>query len=1158
MKQNEIKIESIGIGLASPVRIRKWAEKILPNGKKIGEITTSKTVDYKTFKPEPRGLFCERIFGPIHDFECSCGKKKLKSQHQFCPDCDVEFTSSRVRRYRLGYIKLVSPVVHIWYLKGRPSFLSLLLDMKRKRIESIVYYTRSIYIPIRSFLKVTPPVSLESAPQQKNIITQKKPTYSSKFYTNKFLFVSRKAGFSEPKFNKNRCKFVIEKQDSYEVKCSESDTFNTPSLNKVILDQYYIDRFTNFLNKNKIFQTQVHGLFCNSYYPHSTILQFESLKNSQYNFDGYIHFIQPKFVLPKKRNKKTNEIVGQGSIPQNWFPTTQKQKKKIFLNSKFCREIPKPSFSELKLITTQRFNKPSFDKVNKINLKNISNKNKRVLFNSMYGITFSSTLSFIVPIIKECSPFVKMSSRLTMIQNHRKNTNAKQYKKNQYNRIEKGFFKPTKQIILNKIYIKNNASNKSSFFVKQKNLVSLHNLILSNLQIKIFYINLVKTKNTFHPSATLKGVPISESLINTLLNKQINEKNTNLFYFLNLPNSTKLDFIRQNGRYYFNKNQNHIKKDFSKLSQIAPFSVQPQPTMYYPIPLKCEWKSIWIDGIKVIDAIDKWKSILRYLTSNSTRYDIVLPFYFNKLSNQSLVINSTEYSLTPDLFTGTEAIWYLLKNINLPRLRIVLRDQLAPLDIQIKNLDQAPFLYKFERKKLRKLLKIRLKIRRRLKLVGYFQKSKLRPEWLLLSILPVLPPDLRPIIQLDGNQTAVSDLNHLYKRIIDRNKRIKNLSKDYSIHSPEMRYNRRLLQEAVDALIENGKGGTPLACAPNGRAFKSLSDILKGKKGRFRLNLLGKRVDYSGRSVIVVGPELKLHQCGLPKEMAIELFQPFIIRELRKNISETTIIKAKKLIQEQHPIIWKILQKILRSHPILLNRAPTLHRLGIQSFQAKLVEGRAILLHPLVCTAFNADFDGDQMAVHVPLSFQARAEAWKLMWSRNNILSPATGDPIIVPSQDMVLGWYYLTTNIHDDVSSYVFNNNSQLKQISIFSPFTKSKKQQNNASIKLYPSASSFSNLEIFDYFSNVDDVLIAFNQKKISIHSLIWVRWTNLIQIENFYERPLELRVDCSGNIIQVYSKYWRNFDKEFNQISQFIRTTPGRVLVNKTILEHTRILP
>src|SRR6266436_1340381 len=301
----------------------------------------------------------------------------------------------------------------------------------------------------------------------------------------------------------------------------------------------------------------------------------------------------------------------------------------------------------------------------------------------------------------------------------------------------------------------------------------------------------------------------------------------------------------------------------------------------------------------------------------------------------------------------------------------------------------------------------KLKFAKRLRVVESFRKSGNKPEWMILDVIPVIPPELRPLVPLDGGRFATSDLNDLYRRVINRNNRLKKLM---DLHAPEVivRNEKRMLQEAVDALFDNGRRGRVLRGA-NNRPLKSLSDTLKGKQGRFRQNLLGKRVDYSGRSVIVVGPELKLHQCGLPKKMALELFKPFIYHRLEQTGQCTTIKQAKEMVEQQDPVVWDILEEVIKDHPILLNRAPTLHRLGIQAFEPVLVEGKAIKIHPLVCTAFNADFDGDQMAVHIPLSPEAQIEASVLMLSTNNILSPAHGSPIAIPSQDIVLGIYYLT-----------------------------------------------------------------------------------------------------------------------------------------------------
>ena len=304
---------------------------------------------------------------------------------------------------------------------------------------------------------------------------------------------------------------------------------------------------------------------------------------------------------------------------------------------------------------------------------------------------------------------------------------------------------------------------------------------------------------------------------------------------------------------------------------------------------------------------------------------------------------------------------------------------------------------------------------KRLKVVSAFLRSGNHPEWMILDVIPVIPPELRPMVQLDGGRFATSDLNDLYRRVINRNNRLKRL---LDLQAPDIIVNneKRMLQEAVDALFDNGRRGRAVT-GPGNRPLKSLSDMLKGKQGRFRQNLLGKRVDYSGRSVIVAGPHLKMHQCGLPKMMALELFKPFIMSRLVGRKMVQNIKAAKKMVESMVPEVWDILEEVITEHPVMLNRAPTLHRLGIQAFEPLLVEGKAIQIHPLVCAAFNADFDGDQMAVHLPLSWEAQAEARVLMLSTNNILSPAHGKPIAVPSQDMVIGVYYLTYHAEDDLS---------------------------------------------------------------------------------------------------------------------------------------------
>ncbi len=934
MTQNGLKTDYIRIGLASPSCIKKWATRILPNGKKIGKITNSKTVNYKTFKPESGGLFCEKIFGPVNDFECLCGRKvtKPKLNHRFCPTCDVEFTKSQVRRYRLGYIKLAFPVAHIWYLKGRPRYLSLLLDRsqkftkkleRKKVIESVVYYNETIHLLVQKYV------------QNKKVSVHDFPYSPDKLELHSINFLKESKGT----------------KGSHEI-----ITNNT-----------------------------------------SVLQPFHNVKNNPENFLIYEYYFHK---LKKKISKYT--IFKTQLIPLFYKFSYLNTMKFYFLE---CSEFPLTSLNSVSILNKKRKN------------ENFSTEN-----------------------IKQVAKF-KLPLALQG--------------------------KGTKKIFLNKT------------------------------------VNTV-IKRTFS-----------------------NEKlKTN-----NILASTQLKF-----------NKKHVDSNFS------------QPRIYPCYPL-CFHYLIFSENSRELELKNDWNKLTEYLIPDQNKLDSKIPLYSYRFLPESIIINKNQYQYKQFFLTGTKAIRHLLKTLDIQSTREKLKSEIKPLDVLIEPLKDKAFLSKFEKKKLRKFLKWRLYNVRCLKILSHFKQNswQLRPEWMILSVLPVLPPDLRPLVKIGGDRPFTSDLIPLYQSILNRNKRVSTyhlenypVERTYTIY----KFNLRLLQEAVDALIENGKGGTPVASGMNGSPYKSLSDALKGKKGRFRNNLLGKRVDYSGRSVIVVAPELKLHECGLPKEMAIELFQPFIIRELRQKFNKT-IIAAKTLIYNQDPIIWKIVQKILKAHPVLLNRAPTLHRLGIQAFQAKLVNGQAILLHPLVCPAFNADFDGDQMAVHVPLSFQARAEAWQLMWSRNNLLSPATGQPIIVPTQDMILGCYYLTTTTLTSpcfVAKQPFGSEATYRVASL------QKENGSSKSLKSFQNSSNQSReLKTFSYFSNLNEVLIAFYQKKILLHSFIWVRYRNQLQIENFYEEPFEIKLDCYGNTVEIYSQYWRNSDDQYNQISQFIRTTTGRVLLNKIILEN-----
>nr|YP_011033834.1 RNA polymerase beta' subunit [Gueldenstaedtia verna]WRI15635.1 RNA polymerase beta' subunit [Gueldenstaedtia verna] len=486
---------------------------------------------------------------------------------------------------------------------------------------------------------------------------------------------------------------------------------------------------------------------------------------------------------------------------------------------------------------------------------------------------------------------------------------------------------------------------------------------------------------------------------------------------------------------------------------------------------------------------------------------------------------------------------YTFRNREISRGAGAIREQLVDLDLRkimdsslvewkelgekgsTDNENESEKPYVVSRKKL---------LVRRIELAKHFLRTNIEPEWMVLCLLPVLPPELRPIIQIDGGILMSSDINELYRRVIFRNKTLIKLLKSRFTPEEYVMSQETLVQEAVDTLLDNGLRGQPLRDGHN-QVYKSFSDIIQGKEGRFRETLLGKRVDYSGRSVIVVGPSLSLHRCGLPREIAIELFQTFLIRVLIQKNFASNIGVAKSKIRQKEPIVWEILEEVIQGHPVLLNRAPTLHRLGIQAFQPILVEGRAICLHPLVCKGFNADFDGDQMAVHVPLSLEAQAEAHLLMLSNMNLLSPAMGDPIAVPTQDMLIGLYVLTSGNRRGICANRYNpcnwKNSQNEKI-----------RDNN--YKYMKKKEPF--------FSNSYDAIGAFRQKRINFDSPFWLRWRIDQCFMSSREVPIEVHYESSGTHYEIYGDYLvrRSIKKEICCI--YIRTTVGHISFYREIEE------
>nr|QFQ34405.1 RNA polymerase beta' subunit [Patrinia scabiosifolia] len=424
---------------------------------------------------------------------------------------------------------------------------------------------------------------------------------------------------------------------------------------------------------------------------------------------------------------------------------------------------------------------------------------------------------------------------------------------------------------------------------------------------------------------------------------------------------------------------------------------------------------------------------------------------------------------------------------------------------------------------------------RRVELAKHFIRTNIEPEWMVLCLLPVLPPELRPLIQIAGVRVMSSDINELYRRVIYRNNALTDLlTTSRSTPGELVICQEKLVQEAVDTLLDNGVRGQPTRDGHN-KVYKSFSDIIEGKEGRFRETLLGKRVDYSGRSVIVVGPSLSLHRCGLPREIAIELFQTFVIRGLIRQHLASNIGVAKSKIREKEPIVWQILREVMQGHPVLLNRAPTLHRLGIQAFQPVLVEGRAICLHPLVCKGFNADFDGDQMAVHVPLSLEAQAEARLLMFSHMNLLSPAIGNPISVPTQDMLIGLYVLTRGNRRGVCVNRYNpcNRRNYQNERIFDNNYKYTKEKE-------------------PFFSNSYDAIGAYRQKRIHLDSPLWLRWRLDQRVIATREAPIEVHYESLGTYYEIYGHYLIERSIKKKMLYIYIRTTVGHISLYREIEE------
>jgi DNA-directed RNA polymerase beta' subunit len=1412
-KIHELKL--VTIELASPEKIKAWAEKELPNGKIFGEVTNANTFHYRTFKPSKGGLFCERIFGPLKDFECACGKRQRpsalesrkileheKTSRYFCPNCDVEYTWSIIRRYQLGYIKLNAPVTHLWYFKTNPSYLSILFDMKRRHLESIIYCTETItientwkysqqtsilnrspkdlYLTWQKFFtleeqfqkykqiyrnkheqqkqrklqfrdlaitqnKICAQIDWKNLSKQsveknqknavfsknlqniENIESLEQKTKSSlfrnismqkqqKFYTslfeeiwktvlqknykNAFLFLNTQESFSEDFFQNmykisNIFLFSSKKFQKF-LKFHQVFIFgNTEALNKTIFEyknrktnrNVFSNDFTPFFIGQNMFESQ-NSLKMKKQYWKSFFFLFEfahfflakkNTKIQNFTFLSKKDFLFLVNVIPflkkiilfqnlqvlKKNTKKIIALYIQNLSKKKTFLKKRKFLKKNLFNKQnllnFQNKFEKnkvfsvaPKFPEKTFYSslsedfynknqTFEFNfsnllfdlsknfgkilaflksyyeidfcflvqKNSFDfeknssfteSFSPKELEILSLKNSKIYLNqltsmSMYEAVFFESFSFFFHFLKifEFSTFNMNNSVCLEFFKYSKKANVF-YSQNF--EIQKAFFFSLKTLpflffdseyenkpnsientfdsgfeILpnqNSVFMTQNKNTKKQveLFIYNKPLFSKRNFSqrkkqILNEKVQKFFdfdsrkenfetnFSFEKKYKHFQKKVSKFGLQLTEIQKKSkepFLYKFIIPKNQKKkkFYNFHVFLSTKVNSKYQTQEKFQNMEKNNFLQN--SIVTIAYNHLWNNDAdwkyfIYYNSLFFYEFEDIPIFLYQSLSPIKQIKNNRAFMFSNANSNSVKFGESFSSFLSWSID------DLPKNFFVGAGILEKLLTEYTSSELRKMTKQHqiLLPKINQMLRFLKQNAKTKKDSLKIQKYFQKREQIIRRLKFLRKFSRRNSNPTFMILKNLPVLPPDLRPILKLQ-NQIAASDLNRFYQRIIYRNDRLKKFAKDSATNqSFEIKYAQRLLQEAVDNLIQNGKGSVKPETNSRGQPLKSLSEILKGKQGRFRQYLLGKRVDYSGRSVIVVGPELKLYECGLPKEMALELFLPFLIQYILQTKLAQTVVGAKNLLKSDSNLTLHLLHKVIKNIPILLNRAPTLHRLGFQAFLPKLIEGRAILLHPMVCPSFNADFDGDQMAVHIPLTVEARTEAWKFMLATNNLMNSATGEAIILPSQDMVLGCYYLTLDFQSKFVGVQLSNLLK-KQNAFFTSLesTHTSKQKDFQILKTNFQKFRIQN-KAFLLFTNFLSVLNAYERQEISLHTPVWVKWNSKVDFANEFSKPVEIRLQTNGSWEEIQPKYTTFYNHKNKQLQKVIRTTPGRILMN-----------
>jgi DNA-directed RNA polymerase beta' subunit len=1276
-KIHELKL--VSIGLASPEKIQSWAEKELPNGKIFGEVTNPNTFHYKTFKPSKGGLFCERIFGPIKDFECACGKRhkpnsfesKKILQHQqtkrlFCPVCDVEYTWSILRRYQLGYIKLYTPVAHLWYFKTNPSYLSIFFDIRKKDLEAIIYCTHAMTLEniwkanLQEFHFQRSPNDLYQTWQRFLNFEKKLENYQvlcsttrdrqkeeKQLFRNNFFSLISSEKVENPLFSNSTLKNltfdsskknqIIENLQIFESEKFHIENFKSFSGNNLKIQQNlsYLFLFSQkktffFLLKkqknkhivNALFQKQVKQKLEKIFEKGVAILfakNFLSLDSSFFlpdllKISLFLKFPEQK-RFDKDQKKETSDFLKiflffekrqyflkffddkMGEFPEVSKQTTTRRVQKFL----FSLSLYEVFFSkkEQKISSLTKLSQKEF--VFLLNILPILQKvyfylQHQFLKMSLFKIFVKSnkkkSRSVFSPVGDSLFPLPLSSSLFSSRKTFLKNRNF--FRKLSNNLFPNSFQKALKpsQFFQSLVFEKNHGNQwtheniwsvshnclkfqkickifqifeKIQFFSfsrleKKFSRKNFSNLLLAYLlsffSIKQFFQKKLvfdtKEKVFFAKEFELNFLFFQKffaetfNIVSFLKNPHLEKRERQLIsksFQLKIENSSSLFRKKiQQKTSLFSKNVllDNFERKKNGVSWSSPFVQKLEQELKNPI-LVIPYNYIWEHDAD-------WKYFLYYSSFFCSDYqDIPILSYqrlfpaflpssksflqknFSKsfFGNDSSFVNVRNSLLErKSFFCGAGIFEKCLGEYSLDELKKMIKQHQILLPKLTQNIEVLKQTAKTKKDfaKLQKYFHKREYIIRRLKLLRKFLRNQSTPSFFLLKNLPVLPPDLRPILKLE-NQIAASDLNRFYQRILYRNDRIKKFAKDSATNqSFEMKYAQRLLQEAVDNLIQNGKGAGKAETNSRGQPLKSLAEILKGKEGRFRQYLLGKRVDYSGRSVIVVGPKLKVYECGIPQEMALELFLPFLIQKILQLKIAQTVIGAKNLLKNDSTLALHFLQKILKNTPVLLNRAPTLHKLGFQAFLPKLVEGRAILLHPMVCPGFNADFDGDQMAVHIPLTVEARTEAWKFMLSFNNFINSATGEPNLLPSQDMVLGSYYLTVDYLKKFSALYFNDFS---------------KKYNLYALNLEP--------KTLFVFQNFREILTAYQTQKVFLHTPVWVKVSLEVNFGNDFFKPHEFRFNKLGEIQKIYGKLILFENSQNKIVYRFIRTTVGRVLMN-----------